>query len=222
MYSHRDTTISIGKPLEGEWRFLRPPGHHPFAFDFVQTDSHRKRTHCKTLFHFVFHKIPSDDYYCWGKPVISPIDGEIIRIGDGMHDHGNTSLWNTVAIWFHATFIFRPEKTDGILDIRPNAGNHLMIRSDTGYIVFLGHLKEKSICVKPGQRVKQGEQLGRIGNSGNSTAPHLHIHVVDQIEDLLKAKVLPFVFHSYQTLTSDGEWVHRENCVPQAGDFVRF
>ncbi len=97
-----------------------------------------------------------------------------------------------------------------------------MIKSDTGYIVFLAHLKNNSIAVRQGQRVAQGERLGLVGNSGNSTAPHLHINLFDQMEDPFTAKVLPFVFSIFQTFTSQGKWASCTESVPQVGAIVKF
>jgi hypothetical protein len=222
MYSDHEEKISIGAPLEGEWKFLRPPGHHPFAFDFVQTDSDKKRTHGKSLMHFLLSRIPSEDYYCWEKPIFSPISGEVFRIGNNWKDSEYTNLWNTVRIWYNATYRFRPKQENGILDIRPNTGNYIMIKSDSGYIVLLAHLKNNSIQVRQGQRVEQGERLGLVGNSGNSTAPHLHINLFDQMDDPFGAKVLPFVFGSYKELTANGKWVNCTQSIPQVGAWVKF
>jgi len=172
--------------------------------------------------HFIFNRIPSKDYYCWKEPIVSPISGEVIRVGNDWHDHEYTNLWNTIKIWYNATYKFRPKKENGILDIRPNAGNHVMIKSDSGYIVFLAHFKNNSISVKQGQRVAQGERIGLVGNSGNSTAPHLHINLFDQMDDPFTSKVLPFRFSAYKTLTSQGQWVSFVESVPQVGALVKF
>jgi len=222
MLSDHERNISIGAPLEGEWKFLRPPGHHPFAFDFVKTDSSRQKTHSKNVLQFIFNKIPSKNYYCWEEPVIAPVSGEVIRVGHDWDDHKYTSLWQTIKIWYNATYRFKPGKENGILDIRPNVGNHVMIRSDNGFIVLLAHLKNNSISVKQGQRVSEGEPLGLVGNSGNSTAPHLHINLFDQVEDPFSSKVLPFVFNAYQALSSQGQWRECLESVPQAGTCIKF
>jgi murein DD-endopeptidase MepM/ murein hydrolase activator NlpD len=54
--------------------------------------------------------------------------------------------------------------------------------------------------VKPGDRVKRGEILGRVGNSGNSQAPHLHLHVTDGPSPIA-SNGLPYVFDAF-TLTA--------------------
>lgn len=217
-----ESKIIIDAPLEGKWKFLRPPGHHPFAFDFVKTDSKHKKTHCKNWLSFLFKGISSKDYYCWEAPIFAPISGKVIRIGYGWHDHEYNNLFNTVKIWYNATYKFRPRKENGVLDIRPNAGNHVMIQSDEGYIVFLAHFRKKSLTVKLGDRVERGEQIGLIGNSGNSTALHLHINLFDQMEDPFTAKVLPFVFAAFHTFTSHNQWSNCEKSVPEVGSIIEF
>ncbi len=117
---------------------------------------------------------------------------------------------------------FRPKQENGRLDIRPNAGNHVMLQAKEGYIVFLAHLRNQSISVTEGEQVRQGQAIGMVGNSGNSTMPHLHINVFDQMDDPFKAEVLPFVFSSYESLGSDGLWIENRSSLPKAGTFVRF
>jgi murein DD-endopeptidase MepM/ murein hydrolase activator NlpD len=53
-----------------------------------------------------------------------------------------------------------------------------------------------SVAVKEGERVVRGQVLGRVGNSGNSSAPHLHMHVMDR-NALFAANGLPYVFDSF-------------------------
>ena len=214
--------ISIHPPLEGEWKCLRPPGHHPYAFDFVQLDKNRASSHSETTLRIFVNKVLSDKFYCWNKPVYAPIDGTVIRVGNGWQDHEYTNILKTIQIWYNATYRFRPKEENGRLDIRPNAGNHVMIQAKEGYIVFLAHLRNQSILVSEGQYVRQGEVVGMVGNSGNSTAPHLHINLFDQMENPFKSKVLPFVFSIYDSLSSDGQWITRTSSVPKDGCFVRF
>lgn len=213
-------TITINPPLEGEWRFLRPPGHHPFAFDFVQYDTGRTSSHSMAKANSILGKIPSEKYCCWNKPVYSPIEGNVIRIGNHWLDHEYTNIWKSIAIWYNATYRFRPTEDKGRLDIRPNAGNHVMIQAKEGHIVLLAHLRNQSITVTEGQQVKKGELIGMVGNSGNSTEPHLHINLFDQMHDPYTAKVLPFVFTRYESLNC-GEWIEHTASVPKAGTFVR-
>ena len=59
-----------------------------------------------------------------------------------------------------------------------DGGNSVTImHAEAGYITYYGHLKVDSILVKSGQEVKQGDQIGLIGNTGYSTGPHLHFQL---------------------------------------------
>ncbi len=214
--------ISIDFPLRGEWRFLRPPGHHPFAFDFVKMDGKRKKYSLKNKIRYLISHIPAYEYYCWEKSIFSPIDGKVIQIGTGWKDHTKTNIWKTIYMWYNATYKFRPKEKNGRLDIRPNVGNYVMIKAKEGYIVFLAHLKNDSIKVKEGQSLKSGDVIGNVGNSGNSTVPHLHINIFDQMENPLQAKVLPFVFNEYEELGNDKKWKKHTLNVPKIKSFIKY
>ncbi len=214
-------TISIPFPLRGEWRFLRPPGHHPFAFDFVQMDKRQKRYCSKNSLLKLIGSVPANAYFCWDQPVYTPVSGRVIRAGIGWPDHQITNLLKTITLWYNATYRFRPKEVNGRLDIRPNAGNHVMIETQDGYIVFLAHLRDGSVPVSEGDVLKVGDLVGHVGNSGNSTAPHLHINLFDQMDDPYKAKVLPFVFDAYEELSGTGEWKKRTGSVPSIKSFIR-
>lgn len=58
------------------------------------------------------------------------------------------------------------------------AGNHVIL-SCGGLNVELAHLRQGSITRVPGEQVKAGPTIGAVGNSRNSTEPHLHIHAID-------------------------------------------
>lgn len=214
--------IIIEPPLRGEWKILRPPGHHPDAFDFVQMDKKRRSTHLKTGLQSIISRIPSQVYYCWGKPVYAPADGTVLYVGDGWSDNQSTSFWKTIRLWYSATFTFRPKLENGRLDIRPNAGNYVMILASGGYIVFLAHLRNHSIVVSEGSVIKTGELIGEVGNSGNSTMPHLHLNLFDQMGDPFSAKVLPFVFSKYALRIDETGWVEQVASRPSPGNIISF
>ncbi len=64
------------------------------------------------------------------------------------------------------------------LTLKTIDGNSIILDLGNGYYVFYAHLQKGSVSVKPGDRVARGDQLGLLGNSGNTSAPHLHIHVM--------------------------------------------
>jgi len=79
------------------------------------------------------------------------------------------------------------EAVDGIADNRPQvetdaqrpAGNHVVLDLGGGTHAVLAHLRRGTVRVDPGDRVRRGQVIGRVGNSGNSSEPHLHYHLQD-------------------------------------------
>lgn len=75
------------------------------------------------------------------------------------------------------------EAYDEEADITPNSeeflsmeGNHIYIKLDaTGTYLLLNHLKKGSVLVKAGDHVNEGDIIGKVGNSGSTSEPHLHI-----------------------------------------------
>jgi murein DD-endopeptidase MepM/ murein hydrolase activator NlpD len=57
-------------------------------------------------------------------------------------------------------------------------GNAVVVRMKNGLSAVYAHLVPGSVKVLVGDRVTVGEELGKLGNSGGSLAPHLHFHVV--------------------------------------------
>ncbi|MDR7127110.1 M23 family metallopeptidase [Pseudotabrizicola sp. 4114] len=94
-------------------------------------------------------------YEIFGNPVVSPCDGTVTGIVDGLPD------------------LVPPEA-----DRENPAGNHVVILCD-GLRVELAHLQTGSVSVDVDQQVSVGTRIGLVGNSGNTTEPHLHIHAVD-------------------------------------------
>jgi hypothetical protein len=77
-------------------------------------------------------------------------------------------------------------------------GNHVTLRVAPGAYLIYGHMKPGSVRVDVGDRVRRGEMLGRLGNSGNSATPHLHFQV--QTTRSFVSDGLPFVFKRFRLL----------------------
>jgi hypothetical protein len=99
-----------------------------------------------------------------------------------------------------------------------NWGNHVILYADAGYHVMLAHLRRNSVVVTPGQRVAPGALLGRVGNSGRSPVPHLHVHV--QRQALPGAATLPFCVRFFEEW-KNGAWWHRTSGILGKGARVR-
>jgi hypothetical protein len=80
------------------------------------------------------------------------------------------------------------------------AGNYVNLDLGRGRHALYAHLQTGSVQVRPGDRVRAGQVLGRVGNTGNSTEPHLHFHVMDRPGGMsgLEANGRPYVFDSFR------------------------
>lgn len=94
------------------------------------------------------------DYYSYGRKVVSPIDGVVEKIRNSEDD-----------------------LPIGTADDANPLGNFILIHAENKTLL-LAHLMKGSISVGEGCRVSSGYPIGRIGNSGNTTEPHLHIHAI--------------------------------------------
>jgi len=79
------------------------------------------------------------------------------------------------------------------------AGNFVALDLGEGRYAFYEHLRPRSIRVAVGQRVHRGESIGELGFSGDSTGPHLHLHVADG-PDRVHSEGLPFALDHFAEL----------------------
>jgi peptidase M23-like protein len=114
----------------------------------------------------------------YGQNILAVSDGTVVRAIDGLPDQVPGAL---------------PQGLDPL----QADGNAVFLRLRDGRIVMYAHMIPGSMTVKAGDRVVRGEILGRVGNSGNSSAPHLHLHVVDR-NAIFAANGLPYVFSRFK------------------------
>ncbi|MER7166707.1 M23 family metallopeptidase [Micromonospora sp. NPDC000207] len=130
---------------------------------------------------------PAEDYPAFGQPVLAMVTGTVVRVTDGTRDHrSRTKIWSVAYLFAEAAF----------RDLAgPSAvlGNHVVIDAGDGSFALVAHLVKGSVAVRVGDRVEAGQQIGRCGNSGNSTEPHVHAHLMDR-PDATAARGLPLRF----------------------------
>jgi hypothetical protein len=141
-----------------------------FAIDYVQLQPDNR------LFSGDSTKL--DSYAFFGADIHAVADGEVISAVDGL-----------------------PEQVPGTaptdLTLDQYAGNHIVQDLGDGNYALYAHIKTGTVRVKPGDRLTAGQVIGSVGNTGNSTAPHLHFHVMST-PDPLRSDGLPFVFDSFR------------------------
>lgn len=88
----------------------------------------------------------------------------------------------------------------GPIPLENVSGNYVALDLGNGRYAFYEHLKHGSIRVKPGDRVRAGDVLALLGNSGSSSSgPHLHFHLADAGSELA-AEGLPYAFASFEVV----------------------
>ncbi len=115
----------------------------------------------------------NEDYYCFGLNILAPGDGVVRAAVDGV-----------------------PDQTPGEMNAEQPFGNYVILEHGNSEFSFLVHLQQGSVVVQKGQEVKAGEVLGKCGNSGNSSEPHLHYHLQTTVVPS-KGEGLPAQFQNY-------------------------
>jgi hypothetical protein len=96
-----------------------------------------------------------EDHYAWGQPILAQADGVVTMASDRSPD--------------------MPIGRSGGF----NNANYVSVYYGAGITGFYGHIKKGSLKVRPREKVKKGQPLALVGNSGASGAPHLHFTMTD-------------------------------------------
>lgn len=100
----------------------------------------------------------NEGYLAYDAPVLAVADGTVVSVVSDLPDQP-------------------PQRAPTDLGIDELGGNHVILDIGDGNYAFFAHLKPGSATVRAGDRVTRGQVIGRLGNSGNTTEPHLHFHV---------------------------------------------
>lgn len=98
----------------------------------------------------------NEDYYAFGKPLFAACDAMVDKVITGIRDN-------------------KP----GTMNPKEPFGNAVVLKTANNEYLVYAHFEQGTIKVKEGDQVKNGQLLGRCGNSGNSSEPHLHFHMQD-------------------------------------------
>ena len=177
--------VSISPPLKGDgWCAANGPangsGHRRslipvgggvhiaqrFAIDWLQLRDEGGS--------FKGDRLDNKNYRCYGSDVLAVADATVVTVKDGI-----------------------PQNVPGInsravpITLETVGGNHVILDLGRGHFAFYAHLQPGQIRVKAGDRVKHGQVMALLGNSGNSTEPHLHFHICN-LNSPLAAEGLPY------------------------------
>lgn len=151
------TKLSL--PFKGEWHTIWGGDTKPQNRHFVSTNE-------KNAFDFLklgknnktFERsgTRNEDYFAFGQPLFAVCDAQVFKVIEGVQDN----------------------KPGAMNPVQPT-GNTVILKTQNEEYILYAHFENGTIRVKEGQSVVQGQYLGNCGNSGNSTEPHLHLHIQD-------------------------------------------
>ncbi|TFD88090.1 M23 family metallopeptidase [Cryobacterium lactosi] len=212
-------------PFTGRWiarnsPARRIPSHgtdllgERYAIDFIGVDE-RGRTAATRSWGTFFGTEPPERFVGFGRPILAPSGGTVVHAHDGEPDHvARRSQLSLVPYALGQAARLR----QGVGAI---AGNHVVIQlADGAGFAALVHLRNGSVRVRVGEVVHTGDLLAQCGNSGNSTQPHVHLQVMDNL-DLSRAAGLPVRFRSYRVWPPGGRGAElHESGIPGEGAVV--
>jgi hypothetical protein len=203
----RRNTLRIGPPLSGnKWLAANGPSennHHTggfmpyqgrvhvpqrFAIDFVQLQEDGNSHHGDTK--------DKNNYRCYGAEALAVANARVAGVRDGIPENKPDPAERAVKMTLDTV-----------------SGNLVTIDLGGGRFATYAHLQPGTIRVHKGDRVRRGQVLGLVGNSGNTTEPHLHFQISDS-PSILTGDGLPYAL---DTFVHDGKRVHDE--IPR-GDWV--
>jgi murein DD-endopeptidase len=220
----KNPVVVISSPLAGEdWvagngpsnmsqhrRALIPINGHAyisqrFAIDWVQVYPDGK----------TYKGDPSDNknYRAHGAEIHAVADGVVTQVGDGIPQ--NTPGAKSLAV---------------PITLETIGGNHVIMDIGNGLFAFYAHMQPGSLRVKVGDKVARGQLLGLLGNTGNSSEPHLHFQISNANSEL-GSEGLPYAFASFEVqgkVQDDkasmfpGSPVKHETEIPTEDEIVRF
>lgn len=158
-YTTQDKAIELSFPLKSGTYYVGQGGNHvqmnyhnaylpqKYALDIVKLNKMGMRANG-------LYPKDLEKYAIYGDELHSPCHGEVVEVRDHL-----------------------PDLTPPEADPENPEGNYVGITCENEVaIIYIAHMKEGSVAVDKGSTVREGQKIGNVGNSGNTTEPHLHIH----------------------------------------------
>ena len=143
-----------------------------FAIDWMRLDEQGRLVHGD--------ENDVHNYTDYGADVLAVADAKVVSVLNNLNDQVPGRL---------------PEPSS--ITIETVDGNHVVLDLDGGRFAFYAHLQKDSIRVRPGDQVKKGAVLGKLGNTGNTSAPHLHFHIMNRPSPMA-ADGLPYLIDAFE------------------------
>jgi hypothetical protein len=160
-----------------------------------------------------------EDFYGWGKPVLSPGDGKIVSVAHDKADNPVSQPLPPIAPEHYERLrmqAFEHLESAGLEELH---GNHAIIDHGNSEFSLIDHMQKDSVKVEVGDEVTRGTVLGNIGNSGDSGTPHIH-YGLQNGKDTRNSEGLPSRFSKFELLLGNNAKIIQNLC-PNTGMIVR-
>jgi hypothetical protein len=200
IYAPPADPVAVEPPLAGEWAMLAGgrstllSHHYPVPTVSNAVDFVRLDGEGRG---YSGDRAQERAWYGFGEPVLAPADGTVVGVSD-----------------------VHPDAPVGNVGQTPGQGNHIVLDIGSGRYAVLAHLQRGSARVSEGERVRVGQQIAAVGDSGNSLAPHLHFQVQVGPDFGEQARTVPVVFRDVVLIRGGNESTPAEADL-RRGDHIR-
>ncbi|MEV8353608.1 M23 family metallopeptidase [Streptomyces niveus] len=190
------TPVETGAPVSGRWTALNSPatkvpshGIHSYgqtyAIDILAAPDPDPRPPFAMLWPLVRG---NSHYPAFGAPVLAVADATVVQVLNGRRDHLTRTSLPALAWMMLIESPLRESAGPSWI-----VGNHVVLDLGDGTYAMYAHLKQGSVTVAAGDRVRAGQRIAACGNTGNSTESHVHFQLMDG-PDLDTARGIPFTW----------------------------
>jgi murein DD-endopeptidase MepM/ murein hydrolase activator NlpD len=193
--------VEVEPPVTGRWSALNSPadkvpshGTHlygqTYAIDIVaEPETGAGEPPARPPFRLFWPVVRRNrDFPAFGAPLFAVADATVVRASDGQRDHLSR---NSLPALLYLMLVEGDVR--GVIGAHRVLGNHVILDLGDGTYAVYAHVQRGSLQVKAGDTVRAGQRLGRVGNSGNTTEPHLHFQLMDG-PDPDSARGIPFTW----------------------------
>ncbi|MEU4693817.1 M23 family metallopeptidase [Actinoplanes sp. NPDC023714] len=182
--------VDAEPPVRGRWVAINSPGtavpsHGVKAYgQMYAVDLLQPSPDAAAKIGWSMRTRAATSYACFGSPVFAMKSGIVVRATDRQRDHRSRDTWPSL-IWMMTIEAFLRE----LAGAGRILGNHVIVQHDDGTFAAYAHLRRGSARVTAGDRVEAGRQLAEVGNTGNTSEPHLHVQLMDHAVPVAAAGV---------------------------------
>jgi hypothetical protein len=181
--------VELAPPVRGRWVALNSPGsavpsHGVRAYGQMYAVDLLQPSDAAVSVGWALRARRPESYPSFGEPVLAMAPGRVLGVRDSQRDHGARNTW-PLLVWMLTVEGFLRDLAGASRIL----GNHVVVEHDDDTWAAYAHLRRGSASVRAGQRVQAGQQLAQVGNTGNTSEPHLHVQLMDRAQPTAAAGV---------------------------------